>query len=146
MHNKLKTIAMAVSLSLVATMASAADYFDGKKPLLCSVYQLFECDPPNACQAVSPAEINGVSHMDIDFRKKLITRAGIDSPQQSKIKNVETDVDGKLIIQGVEDGQKATRDGAGWSISIMNPEGTMVMAVAGDGFAVVGLGACVPKP
>ena len=38
------------------------------------------------------------------------------------------------------------RDGAGWTISIMDPEGTMVMAVAGDGFAVVGLGACVPKP
>ena len=35
---------------------------------------------------------------------------------------------------------------AGWTISIMNPEGTMVLAAAGDGFAVVGLGACVPKP
>ena len=49
-------------------------------------------------------------------------------------------------IQGVEDGNPEMRDGAGWTISIMDPEGTMVMAVAGDGFAVVGLGACVPKP
>ncbi len=88
----------------------------------------------------------GVSHFDIDFGKKIITRAGIDSPRQSRIKNVETGVDGKLIIQGIEDGQENVRDGAGWSISIMNPEGTMVMASAGDGFAVVGLGACVPKP
>jgi hypothetical protein len=25
------------------------------------------------------------------------------------------------------------RDGAGWTISVMDPEGTMVLAVAGDG-------------
>ena len=146
MHTRSIILMMAVSLSFLAMGASAADYFDGKKPLLCSVYQLFECDPPNACQAVSPAEIDGVSHLDIDFKKKVITRAGMESPQQSQIKSVETGVDGKLIMQGVEDGQEGVRDGAGWSISIMNPEGTMVMAVAGDGFAVVGLGACVPKP
>ncbi len=146
MHTRSRILLMAVSLSFFAMGASAADYFDGKKPLLCSVYQLFECDPPNACQAVSPAEIDGVSHLDIDFKKKVITRAGMESPQQSQIKSVETGVDGKLIMQGVEDGQEGVRDGAGWSISIMNPEGTMVMAVAGDGFAVVGLGACVPKP
>lgn len=55
-------------------------------------------------------------------------------------------VDGKLIIQSIEDGQEEVRDGAGWTMSIMDPEGTMVLAVAGDGFAVIGLGACVPKP
>ncbi len=70
----------------------------------------------------------------------------MESPQQSPIKNVETGVDGKLIIQCVEDGQEGVRDGAGWIISVMIPEGTMVMAVASDGFGVVGLGACVPKP
>ena len=146
MHSKLNKLVMAVSLGLIAGSPLAADYYDGKKPLLCSLSQLFDCDPPTACQAVTPAEIDGFSHFDVDFGKKVITRAGSDSPQQSRIKNVETGVDGKLIIQGVEDGRVDVRDGAGWSISIMNPEGTMVMAVAADGFAVVGLGACVPKP
>ncbi len=60
--------------------------------------------------------------------------------------NTGRDVDSKLIIQGLENGEAEVRDGAGWTISTMDPEGTMVMAVAGDGFAVVGLGACVPKP
>ena len=77
---------------------------------------------------------------------EIVTRAGVESPQQSPIESIETRVDGKLIIQGIEDGQETVRDGAGWSISIMDPEGTMVLAAAGDGFAVVGLGACVPKP
>jgi hypothetical protein len=127
-------------------MAFAESYFDGKKPLLCSVYQLFECDAPNDCRAVSPGEIQGVSHLDIDFSKKIITRAGEASEQQSPIERVVNDLDGKLIIQGIEDGQPDVRDGAGWTISIMAPEGTMVLSTAGDGFAVVGLGACVPKP
>ena len=95
---------------------------------------------------MTPGEIDGVSHLDIDFGKKLVTRAGVESPQESPIESVETGVDGKLIIQGIEDGQASVRDGAGWTISIMDPEGTMVLAVAADGFAVVGLGACVPKP
>ena len=128
------------------TKPSSAGIFNGETPLLCSVHQLFECDPPNACQAVTPDQIRGVSHLNIDFVKKVVTTAGEQSPRKSDIRNIETDVDGKLIIQGVDNGEPGVRDGAGWSISIMDPEGTMVMAVAGDGFAVVGLGACVPQP
>lgn len=127
-------------------VAVAEDYFDGKKPLLCSMHQLFQCDAPNACRPVTPEEIAGFAHLNIDFDTNMVTRAGIDSPQESPIENVETRVDGKLIIQGIEDGSPEARDGAGWSISIMNPEGTMSMAVAGDGFVTVGLGACVPRP
>jgi hypothetical protein len=61
-------------------------FYDGKDSLLCSVHQLYECDPPNGCTAVSPGEIRGVSHLEIDFGKKLITRAGVDSPQKSPIR------------------------------------------------------------
>ena len=132
-----------ISLSAGATEAS---YFDGKQPLLCSIYQLYECDHPNSCVSVTPGQINAMSHLDIDFRKKLITRAGVESEQKSTIKDVQSGLDGKLIIQGVEDGEKDERDGAGWTISIMDPEGTMVMAIAGDGFGVIGLGGCTPKP
>ena len=126
------------------TTTSNASYFEGKTPLLCSIYQLFECDPPNACIPVTPDQINGMSHLNIDFSKKVITRAGEDSEQKSEIISV-TNIDGKLFIQGVEDGDPEAQDGAGWTISIMDPEGTMVMSTAGGGFAVVGLGACVPK-
>jgi len=129
-----------------STTISAAGFYDGKTPLLCSIYQLFECDPPNACQAVGPEEIRGPSHLSIDFKKKVVTQAGEEDGRKSEIKSMTTDLDGKLILQGVEDGAPDTRDGAGWTISIMDPEGTMVMATAADGFAVVALGACVPTP
>jgi hypothetical protein len=145
MNSNSKVLTFVALMGCVAT-ASSASYFDGKKPLLCSVYQLFECDPPNACKSVTPEQIQGVSHLDIDFAKKIVTRAGGQADRKSNIARVETGIDGKLVIQGVEDGQADVRDGAGWTISIMDPEGIMVMAVAGDGFAVVGLGGCVPKP
>ena len=86
-----------------------------------------------------------MSHFDIDFRNKAITRAGMESGQSSAIESSDT-IDSKLIIQGIEDGAEDDRDGAGWTISIMDPEGTMTLATAGDGFGIMGLGACVPKP
>ena len=139
-----KTTGVAALMACAATL-SADGFFDGQSALLCSVYQLFECDPPNACQAVTPEQVAGFSHINIDFKNKLITRAGEDSPQQSVIERIETNLEGKLILQGVESGEPGVRDGAGWSISIMDPEGTMVISTAADGFAIVGLGACVPK-
>ena len=146
MQNIFKTLLIFIFTLCFVFNATAAGYFDGQTPLLCSVQQLFECDPPNGCLAVTPAQIQGFSHFDIDFNKKEITRPGEDSQQKSLIKSVEKGIDNKLFIQGIEDGKPDQRDGAGWTISIMDPEGTMVMAVAGDGFAVVGLGFCVPKP
>ncbi len=145
MRNNLILLTVAASLGAVSATASAAGYFDGQTPLLCSVYQLFECDHPNACQAVSPGEIAGVSHLDVNFSDKIITRAGVDSPPESQIQSVSTDVDGKLIMQGVEDGQAGVRDGAGGSPPNMNPEGPIGMAVAGDSRAVVWLGHSPPR-
>jgi hypothetical protein len=95
---------------------------------------------------VTPADIRGMSHFNVDFQQKEITRAGVMSEQKSVINNVTADVDGKLMIQGVEDGVEDERDGASWSVSVMEPEGTMVLAIAGDGFGIIGLGACAPKP
>lgn len=139
------TRVLATACMIAISGAASASHFDGGTPLLCSIYQLFECDHPNACVAVTPGEIRGMSHFELDFRNKVLTPVGVDSAQRSPIESSDV-VDNKLIIQGIEDGLEDERDGAGWTISIMDPEGTMVMAVAGDGFGVMGLGACVPKP
>ena len=136
-------IALGFAALLFATTTHAGVY-DGTRSLMCSVYQLYECDPPNGCIAVTPGEIRGVSHLDLDFDAKVITRAEEESAQRSPMQRITT-IDGKLVIQGVEDGVPGERDGAGWSVSIMDPEGTMVLSSAADGFAVVGLGACAPK-
>jgi len=148
MQMKLRTpvvILFTIGLACGASTAQAS-YFDGEDALLCTLHRLYECDAPNGCLAVTPGEIRGVSHLDIDFATKTITHANLESKQKSIIQTVKTGIDGKLILQGIEDGEPDERDGAGWTISIMDPEGTMVMTTSADGFAVVGLGACVPKP
>ena len=98
MRSSIRTIVFTALMGFVAT-ASAAGFFDGKRALLCSVHQLFECDAPNACHAVTPDEIGGFSHLDIDFSKKVVTRAGEESAQKSDIKSITVDLDGKLIIE-----------------------------------------------
>ncbi len=144
MINKQFKIILFTSLCLLASN-SYASFYDGKSNLFCSIHQLFECDPPNGCFSVDPENINGFYKFNIDFGTKLITRAGVKSNLKSEIKSITKDLDRKLILQGVEDGNELYRDGAGWSISIMDPEGTMTLSTASNGFAVVGLGACAPK-
>lgn len=141
---KTTTLITAMMLMSISSTASA-NHFDGNTPLLCSIYQLYECDHPNGCIAVSPAQVNAMSHFDVDFRSKTVTRSDSTTGQSSTIRSIDT-IDRKLIIQGVEDGEEDERDGAGWSVSILDPEGTMTMAIAGDGFGIMGLGACVPQP
>jgi hypothetical protein len=51
-------------------------------------------------------------------------------------------VDGKLIIQGAEDGIEGVRDGVGWSAAIAQETGKMVLTASGDEVGFVVFGAC----
>ena len=54
-------------------------------------------------------------------------------------------LDGKLILQGADDGVEDVRDGMAWSMSISEDTGKMVLSASGDGFAMVVFGACTQK-
>ena len=66
-----------------------------------------------------------------------------ESQTPSAIENFER-IDGKLILQGAEDGLKDVKDGAGWSISISEETGKMVLTESGDDMGFVIFGACTP--
>jgi len=51
-------------------------------------------------------------------------------------------VDGKLILQGAEEGRPDVRDGFGWTIAIMEDSGQMVLSASGDMVAISAFGAC----
>jgi len=61
-----------------------------------------------------------------------------------RIENLER-IDGKLILQGVEDGYKEVRDGAGWRMAISEETGKMVLTESGNQVGFVVFGACVPR-
>ena len=88
------------------------------------------------------SEIGDPATLASDYEKLRIAH------ELSQKLSIESDLD-QLLQQIVDETFaliRLPRDGAGWTISILDPEGTMVLSTAGDGFAVVGLGACVPKP
>ena len=53
-------------------------------------------------------------------------------------------MDGKLILQGAEDGYAEMRDGLGWTMAISEESGLVVLTTSGDEVGFVVFGACTP--
>ena len=132
--------------SLVGALAfsavAMAEPFDGGKTMLCANQYASECVAGTDCVNVSLASVNLPNFFQINTGEKLISgtpESGLTST--TTIERMEH-LDGKLMLQGADDGIKDVRDGAGWTMSINEMTGQMVMTTAGDGFAVVVFGAC----
>ena len=129
-------------LLFAAAWVNAAQHFDGKTPLVCTVARYFECDDTHGCFQIEPDEVGMARHLKVDFKAKRISLALVDHPDVSEIDSVET-VDGKLILNGIEDGDPNEQDGGGWTMAINQAYGTLVMTLAGE-VAFVGIGGCIP--
>ena len=131
-------------LCMVHFPASAED-FDGSKELLCACMRVIECGPDGDCGEVSADNAGIPDFLRINFVKKTISAPQWGKGQNpSKIKNLER-IDGKLILQGAEDGIKDVKDGTGWSIAISEKPGKMVLTESGDQFGLVVFGACTAR-
>lgn len=119
-----------------STIANAA--FDGSSKFLCATQSVSECVAGQHCEFVSPASMNIPDFYTVSGSDKLIEGDG----RQTPIERVEN-LDGKLILQGADDGVKDLRDGMGWTMIVDNATGKMSLTAAGDGFAVVIFGACI---
>ncbi len=130
-------------LCMIHIPASAGD-FDGSKELMCTCMRIIECGPDGNCDEVLAEDVGIPQFLRINFEKKIIT-----APQwgenhvPSKIENLER-IDGKLILQGAEDGLQDVKDGAGWSIAISEETGKMVLTESADRMGFVIFGACTP--
>lgn len=121
--------------------AMAAD-FDGSKPMLCAVIDIVECGSGGKCQQVAAEEVGIPRFLKVNFKEKAITATQASgSTKSTTIKNSEH-VDGKLILQGAEDGIEGVRDGLGWSLAIAEESGKMVLTASGDEVGFVVFGAC----
>ena len=131
--------------SIIAASTVGAGDFDGTRPLLISVIRVVECTPDGACREVSPARAELPQFMKIDFTNKTISAAAGDdeTPNQTSIERQEV-VDGKLILQGAEDGYDKMRDGLGWTMAISEENGQVVLTASGEQVAFVIFGASLP--
>lgn len=137
---------LCATLGLIFT-ASAVDAgdFDGSRPLLIAVNQVMECTPAAACHEVTPASVQLPQFLKIDFTKKAIFPARADDKTPATIIERREVVDGKLILQGAEDGYDKMRDGLGWTMAISAESGQVVLTASGDQVAFVVFGAALAQ-
>lgn len=142
--NKLKLLGLALLIIFIMPLPVTAGDFDGSQPLLCAFMDIIECNAGGECFEVTAESVNAPQFLRIDFRKKNIsaTRASGDK-RTTKIERMER-IDGKLVLQGVEDGEEGVRDGLGWSLAIGEATGKLVLTASGDQVGFVIFGACTP--
>jgi hypothetical protein len=128
---------------ITASVAGAGD-FGGTRPLLISVIRVVECTPDAACREVTPASVDLPQFLKIDFANKTIGPAAADDETPATTIERQEVVDGKLILQGAEDGYQKMRDGLGWTIAISDVSGQVVLTASGDQVAFVVFGASLP--
>ena len=129
-------------LALVIALAGSvllADDLSGSDSFLCSVTQVTSCPLDEPCVTGSPWKENVPSFLVVDLKSKtLATTPASGLNRQSPIQHLERD-NGLIILQGHELGRA-------FSFTISESTGLMTGAVALDGEAVVGFGACTPSP
>lgn len=129
----------------MAPLAASAEDFDGSKSLLFAATKAFECTPAGGCLEVTVEEIFLPQFLRIDVAKNEIGAIPTTENPASKIERMES-VDGKLMLQGAEDGSASERDGVGWTMAIAQDSGKAVVTASGDKVAFIVFGACTPYP
>ncbi len=81
----------------------------------------------------------------MDIGKHTIRIEHLDADLTSPITTTEV-VQGKLLLQGTDSGLKAEEvGGGGFTLSINQTYGNMILTVAGHDVAFVGMGGCIAK-
>jgi len=119
--------------------------FDGSQNLICAPQLVIECGPDGKCEQAMAASVNLPNFFQMDFSIREMTAiTESENKRTSRIKSMEV-LDGKLFLQGADDGIEGVRDGLAWSISISQDTGRLVLSASGGNEAFVIFGACTPR-
>ncbi len=134
--NVSKVLGFVAVLSAAFTAANA-EGLDGSQPLICASMEAYDCGPGQDCLRGTAESIDAPQFMRLDFERKLAhaTRANGEE-RTAKIESLTLET-GRLILQGIQ-------GGLGWSMTIAQEDGAMVLTAAGERTAFVIFGACTP--
>lgn len=140
------TASIAVLFLLSLPVAAAAGDFDSSKPLICSTIKVIECTPEGGCQEITPESVAVPRFLTVDLDKKIIKPTGkSEGDRKSVIKRLER-LEGRLILQGSDEGIQDVRDSVGWSATLSEETGKFVVTASGDQVAFIVYGACTQLP
>ncbi len=117
----------------------AASEFDGSKDLLCATLRAADCGRAGACESGLPDEFNIPAFVTVSFSDNAIRALRPDQSVLDTAIQSKTGEDGRLILQGVENGR-------GWSAAISEQTGRFVVSVAGEDVAFAVFGTCTVLP
>lgn len=130
---------------IAASTAVMATPFDGSKSLICATQHVSQCDAGADCINVTPESVSLPDLFIVDAGNKVIMATPESgSDRKTAIERSES-LDGKLMLQGADDGIEDFRDGLGWTMAIDEETGKLVFSASGDGFAMVVFGACTVR-
>ncbi len=143
---KLLKMAGVALLLLMFPMATLAGDFDGSKPVICATIRVLECTLEGGCQEVTAESVAVPQFMTVDLGQKIITAVGQrDGDRKSVIQRIEN-MDGRLILQGSDEGIRDLRDSVAWSAMLSKETGRFVVTASGDEVAFIVYGACTAMP
>jgi len=140
MMKKLYVYGATMLVSAMPLVVSAG--FDSSSEFLCASVDVMECLPAKGCNRVAADDVDIPRFIKVDVKNKQVVTGAKGDKRKTAIERVEK-IDGKLMLQGAEDGREGgTPDGIGWSMSVVENSGNMVLTASGDGVAFVVFGAC----
>ena len=143
--SKLVLMSVALLCTVILPLSVTAGDYDGSKQLYCAIIDGVQCFPGGECQAVETADVNLPDFLVLNFKKKIITTTNKQCGERSSKIESKKVVDGKLMVQGAEDGVEGLQDGVAWSFAINESTGKMVLTESGEGVGFVFFGACTPQ-
>jgi hypothetical protein len=140
-----KLLIRTVSLVTMLPFAIHAADFDTSKSLLCSITDVKECTADEGCQKRSLEEVAMPEFLKFDLHNKNVTPGTpVQGRQPTSINEIER-IEGKLILQGAEQGADKVKDGLGWTAAISEENGKLIFTASGDEVAFVAFGTCVAQ-
>ncbi len=134
-----RLIAIAAGALLGASGTAVAADFDGSRALLCASLRGVECGAFEECYE-GPADGFNVPHFfHIDFIDQAVRAKRPDGSELNTIIRTSVLDSGLLVLQGVEAGR-------GWSASISQTTGRIVITASDEEVALAVFGACTPAP
>jgi hypothetical protein len=136
--DKLKFLVPILLCVLFFPVQALAGDFDGSKPLLCAIIEIYDCGAEGECEKATPGEVDAPRFFKIDFKQKKISGT-LETGQHRTTQIMEMErVDGKLILQGVD-------QGTGWSAVITEANGRVALSGTGDQVVFAVFGACMAQ-
>ncbi len=109
---------------------------DGSKPAICAIMETFQCVPGQECVRGNAESVNLPYFFQIDFQGKRVLSMREGREETTKIEQAVRQ-GGMWILQGVEL--------RGWTITVSESSGKMVLSAAGEAEGFVLFGVCTLK-